>query len=59
MAAKRGPTSNKRMRERSRNERRVKKEQRRVQREEDKKNGIVRHVDEDERFPPEEVAAAV
>ncbi len=59
MSAKRGPTSNKRMRERSRSERREKKEQRKTQRESDKANGIVRHVDEDERFPPEDVAAAV
>jgi|SoiMethySBSTD1v2_1073268.scaffolds.fasta_scaffold19252_3 hypothetical protein len=58
MAAKRGPTSNKRMRERSRDERRVKKEQRRLQREQDKKNGIVR-VEEPEDSPPEEVAQAV
>ncbi len=57
MAAKRGPTSSKRQRERGRQERREKKEQRRVQRQSDRDNGIVRVVEADE--PPLEVAEAV
>ncbi len=57
MPAKRGPTSTKRMRERSKQERREKKEQRKLQRQSDKANGIVRNVDAEE-IPPESAAEA-
>ena len=56
MSAKRGPTSTKRIRERSKQERRQKKEQRKLQRQSDRERGIVRNVEE-ETVPPEEAAA--